>query len=50
MRVRGSAGDQADSGQTMDFAIFQFMNGVDEEDCEMVVLSEPLRILLNAEE
>ncbi|RSH82107.1 Ureidoglycolate lyase [Saitozyma podzolica] len=36
-------------GKTMDFAIFQFMNGVEEEDCEMVDLAEPLRILLSAE-
>jgi hypothetical protein len=47
--MRGSGGDHAECAQTMDFAIFQFMNGVEEEDCEMVDLAEPLRILLSAE-
>lgn len=30
----------------MDFGIFQYMNGVAEDDCEMLELDEPLVILL----
>jgi len=33
-------------GESLDFAVFQFSNGVDVEDCEMLQLEDPIHVIL----